>query len=211
MTCAARRPGSTFSPAVRAAVPHRRRVRRRAVEPHHSRGYASGFGPSRLAATTGARLPSTSKPRGRFGSAYKASSSRSVTSSSTRHSCATSDERGTAGFHGRRRSRLTTHDTPRGSSVCTGRDKPIGAVALGPLPRPGPRGCVRPRDPGLSTQAPNCSRSPAAPAARRCSPWRPPAAGSLVSTYTTKASRPPTGLRRARTRRPGPLRVRRRP
>jgi hypothetical protein len=94
-------------------------------------------------------------------------SSPSVTSSSTRHSRATSNERGTAGFHGRRHSRLTTHDTPRGSSRCQTRlqlqhsstriarrprrsvhpDRHRRSVGARALPRPRPRGCVRPRDP----------------------------------------------------------------
>ena len=71
------------------------------------------------------------------------------------------------GSHGRRRSRLTTHDTPRGSSRCQTRlqlqhsstriarrprrsvhpDRHRRSVGARALPRPRPRGCVRPRDP----------------------------------------------------------------
>ncbi len=95
-------------------------------------------------------------------------SSPSVTSSSTRHSCATSNERGTAGFP---RPSAQPPDHPRhtegGSSRCQTRlqlqhsstriatrprrsvhpDRHRRSVGARAPPRPRPRGCVRPRDP----------------------------------------------------------------
>ena len=113
------------------------------------------------------QMASTSNPAAGSAPPKWPLSSPSVTSSSTRHSRATSNERGTAGFHGRRHSRLTTHDTPRGSSRCQTRlqlqhsstriarrprrsvhpDRHRRSVGARALPRPRPRGCVRPRDP----------------------------------------------------------------
>jgi hypothetical protein len=52
------------------------------------------------------------------------SSSRSAISSSIRHSCATSKSLEPPGSRGRRRSRMTIHDTPMGSSRCQTRLQP---------------------------------------------------------------------------------------
>jgi hypothetical protein len=98
MTCAVRRPGWTFSPSPFVPLYRTDDESPPSCRPHHSRGYASGLGRAgqrRLPGPDG-RLRQTPRP----GSAPPTwpSSSRSVTSSSTRHSCATSNERGTAGF-----------------------------------------------------------------------------------------------------------------